>query len=284
MAPGGEGAHLERLLRRDRAIAGAALTTLCALAWLYLLSGAGLGRGAWGMTKLWLFPHNAREPMDAMAMPDMMMSAAQWSLTLWALTLAMWWIMMVAMMTPSAAPAILLYARVREQAFQQVAGARRLASTGAFAAGYLGVWFGFSLAAASLYWGLDRAGLVSAAAMGSQSKWLNAALLTAAGAYQLSPLQNACLSHCRSPASFFAKHWRPGAVGAVRLGALHGAYCVGCCWLLMALLFVGGVMNLAWIAALTLLVLAEKLLPGGRMIARASGLVLLVWAAATLLV
>jgi predicted metal-binding membrane protein len=289
MAASGEGANLERLLRRDRAIAGVALTTLCALAWLYLLSGAGLGRGAWGMTKLWLFPHNARAPMDAMtmpgmAMPDMMMSTPHWSSSLWVLTVAMWWIMMVAMMTPSAAPAILLYARVRRHALQHVGDARPLASTGAFAAGYLGVWFGFSLAAAALYWGLDRTGLVSAAAMSSQSKWLNAALLGAAGAYQLSPLQNACLSHCRSPASFFSKHWRPGAFGAARLGALHGAYCVGCCWLLMALLFVGGVMNLAWIAALTLLVLAEKLLAGGRMIARASGLVLLAWATATLLV
>src|SRR5204862_1353394 len=107
--------------------------------------------------------------------------------------------------------------------------------------------------------------------------------LAAAGLYQLSPLQNACLGHCRAPAAFLSRHWRPGGLGAVRLGMLHGGYCVGCCWILMALLFVGGVMNLAWIAALTLLVLAEKLVPGGRWVARGAGVALLAWGAATIL-
>jgi predicted metal-binding membrane protein len=120
--------------------------------------------------------------------------------------------------------------------------------------------------------------------VGSQSRWLSGAVLAAAGLYQLSPLKNVCLSHCRSPAAFLSRHWRPGALGAVRLGALHGAFCVGCCWMLMALLFVGGVMNLAWIAALTLLVVAEKLVPGGRWVARASGLAMFAWGAATVLV
>jgi predicted metal-binding membrane protein len=120
--------------------------------------------------------------------------------------------------------------------------------------------------------------------MGSRSRWLSAGVLAAAGLYQLSPLQGVCLSHCRSPAAFLSRYWRPGPLGAVRLGVLHGTYCLGCCWLLMALLFVGGVMNLAWIAALTLLVLAEKLLPGGPWVARAAGVALLAWGAATLLV
>ena len=272
---------LERLLRRERTITVAALAVLCALAWGYVLTGAGLGLGAWNMTTLSLFPHKAAQPMSAM--PGMAAQSAGWSLGLWALTIAMWWTMMVAMMAPSAAPTILLYARVRGHAVAQGRAAAGLARTGAFAAGYLLIWLGFSVAAAVLYWGLERAGLVSAATMGSQSKWLSAAVLIAAGLYQLTPLQGVCLSHCRSPAAFLSRHWRPEVAGAVRLGMLHGAYCLGCCWMLMALLFVGGVMNLAWIAALTLLILAEKLVPGGRNVARASGIALLTWGAATVL-
>ena len=165
------------------------------------------------------------------------------------------------------------------------AGARALGwSSGAFTAGYLLVWLGFSLAAAGLQWALQHAEVLSAATMGSQSRWLSAGVLAAAGLYQLSPLQDRCLSHCRSPAAFLSRHWRPGAPGAVRLGAMHGAYCVGCCWLLMGLLFVGGVMNLVWIAALTLLVLAQKLVPGGAWVGRAAGVAMLAWGAATLVV
>jgi predicted metal-binding membrane protein len=110
-----------------------------------------------------------------------------------------------------------------------------------------------------------------------------AALLIAAGLYQLSPLKDACLGRCRSPADFLARNYRPGASGALRLGLLHGAYCVGCCWMLMALLFVGGVMNLIWIAALTLLVAAEKLLPGGNWLARIAGMAMVGWGAMLLL-
>jgi predicted metal-binding membrane protein len=276
-----EAPALERLLRRERTITATALAVLCALAWGYILIGAGLGLSAWNMTSLSLFPHKAAHPMAAM--PGMAMQPAAWSPGAWALTIAMWWTMMVAMMAPSAAPTILLYARVRGHVVAQGQGAAGLARTGAFAAGYVLIWLGFSVAAAVLYWGLERTGLVSAATMGSQSKWLSAAVLTAAGLYQLTPLQGVCLSHCRSPAAFLSRHWRPQVAGAVRLGMLHGAYCLGCCWMLMALLFVGGVMNLAWIAALTLLVLAEKLVPGGRNVARASGIALLGWGAATVL-
>jgi predicted metal-binding membrane protein len=131
------------------------------------------------------------------------------------------------------------------------------------------------------HWTLQRNGLISPAGMASQSRWLSAGVLIGAGLYQLSPFQNLCLSHCRSPAAFLSRHWRPGASGALRLGVLHGAYCVGCCWMLMALLFVGGVMNLAWIAGLTLVVMAEKLLPGGRWIGRAGGMALLAWGVGT---
>jgi predicted metal-binding membrane protein len=206
-------------------------------------------------------------------MPGMEMSGA--------VKLLMWWIMMIAMMTPAAAPAILLYARVHRQVD---AGDRRFAPTAVFAAGYLLTWLGFAVAATMVHWALERTQLFSTAMLGSQSRVLSGALLIGAGLYQFSPLKGACLSHCRAPASFLAQHWRPGVVGALRLGATHGIYCVGCCWMLMALLFVGGVMNIVWIAALAILVLIEKAAPAGGWVARGAGLVLIFWGAATLLV
>ena len=276
----------QRLLRRDRPITLAGLAALCALAWLYVITGAGLGMNAWDMTTLALFPHQHAADMAA-AMPGMDMGTAEpppWRPANWALIVAMWWIMMIAMMSPSAAPTILLYARVHRHALAEGRNQAGLAPTGAFAAGYLLVWLGFSVGAALLHWLLERAGIVSAMAMGSQSRWLSAAILIAAGFYQLSPLKHACLAHCRAPASFLARHWRPRAVGALRLGAMHGAFCVGCCWMLMALLFVGGVMNLVWIAALAFLVLIEKLLPPGIWVGRAAGVALILWGIATILV
>ncbi|HXQ15757.1 MAG TPA: DUF2182 domain-containing protein [Caulobacteraceae bacterium] len=187
-------------------------------------------------------------------------------------------------MTPSAAPAILLYARAYRHAIAQGQVQDGLAPTGAFAAGYLLVWLAFSVAAAALTWALERVGLTSAMMMGSQSRWFSAAILIAAGAYQLSPFKSVCLAHCRAPASFLSRFWRPRASGALRLGAIHGAYCVGCCWLLMALLFVVGVMNLVWIAALAGLVLIEKVVPRGEWVARIVGVVLIGWGVVTLAV
>jgi len=275
----GEPSAVERLLRRERMVTAAGLAVLCALAWGYLSLGAG-------MAPLAPFPSPAAPMADMPGMAGMDMAGttiapAAWDARLWALTIAMWASMMVAMMTPSAAPAVLLYARVHRHAAAQDRG-RGLAPSSVFAAGYLLVWVGFSLAAAAAQWGLDRAGLVSPALMSSESRWLTAGLLVGAGLYQLSPLQAVCLSHCRSPAAFLSRHWRPGPMGTLRLGTLHGAYCVGCCWALMALLFVGGVMNLAWIAGLTLVVLAQKLLPGGVWIGRAAGVALVVWGLAVL--
>lgn len=287
-----QGGALDAVLRRQRWITVAGLALLAVLAWAYLVTGAGLGMSPLEMTQLSLFPHRTAAPaldmggmdMGGMDMPGMEMGAPPaWTPALWALTVAMWWTMMVAMMIPSAAPAILLYGRVHRHA--EAAGrSDGLAPTTAFALGYLLVWLGFSVGAAALQWVATRLDLVSASTMGSQSRWLSAAVLGAAGLYQLSPLQDRCLSHCRSPAGFLSRHWRPGAAGAVLLGMLHGAYCVGCCWLLMGLLFVGGIMNLAWIAALTLLVLAQKVAPGGVWVGRAAGVILLAWAAVTLVV
>ena len=284
MSDSGEPSAVERLLRRERTVTAAGLAVLCALAWIYLSLGAGMAPLAPAPSPaapMADMPGMAGMDMGGMDMGGAASAPAAWDARLWALTVAMWASMMVAMMTPSAAPAVLLYARVHRHAAARDRD-QGLAPSGVFAAGYLLVWTAFSIAAAGAQWGLDRGGLVSSALMSSESRWLTAGLLVGAGLYQLSPLQSVCLSHCRSPAQFFSRHWRPGALGALRLGVLHGAYCVGCCWALMALLFVGGVMNLAWIAGLTLVVLAQKLLPGGVWIGRACGVALVAWGLATL--
>ena len=283
-----EAPALERLLKRERVITLVGLTTLCVLAWLYIVTGGGLGMSAWEMTTLALFPHQqAHDVMPGMLGMDMGAKAAwwmAWGFATWALMIAMWWIMMIAMMTPSAAPTILLYARVHRHALAQGQVQDNRAPTGAFAVGYLLVWLGFAAAAATLQWVLEGAGLLSATGMGSWSRWLSGAILISAGLYQLSPLKNICLAHCRTPTSFLSRHWRPRARGALRLGAMHGAYCVGCCWMLMALLFVGGVMNLAWIAALASLVLIEKALALGHWVGRGVGVALVAWGVTTLVV
>jgi len=291
---------LERLLRRDRVITIAGVVALCLLAWLYIAAGAWLGMNAWEMSRLALLPHQQTAgvtpdmpgmDMPGMDMPGMDMSAMAtateprvWGAANWALMIAMWWVMMIAMMSPSAAPTILLYARVHRHALAQGQIQDKLAPTGVFMAGYLLVWLGFSVAATALHWLLEREAFVSATMMSSQSRWLSAIVLIAAGLYQLSPLKNACLSHCRAPTAFLARHWRPRAVGALRLGALHGAFCVGCCWMLMALLFVGGIMNLVWVAGLAILVLVEKAFPAGQWVGWAAGIALIAWGGATLLV
>jgi predicted metal-binding membrane protein len=159
-----------------------------------------------------------------------------------------------------------------------------MASTAAFAGGYLLVWLGFSVAATLLMWLLERAQVLSVTRMASTGAWLSGGLLIAAGLYQFSPLKNVCLRVCRAPAEFLSRHWRPGTWGALRMGVEHGAFCVGCCWVLMALLFVGGVMNLLWIAILAVLVLAEKLAPHGLWVSRVCGAVLVAWGVATLAV
>jgi predicted metal-binding membrane protein len=280
-----EAPAFERLLKRNRIITLTGLAVLCALAWIYIVTGAGLGMSAWQMTTLAAFPHQqAHHMMPDMEMGTMVPGRTAWGFDTWALVIAMWWIMMIAMMTPSAAPAILLFARVQRHALAQGQAQDKLGPTGAFAAGYMLVWLAFAVAATVLHWALERTGLVSAMMMGSQSRWLSGTVLIAAGLYQLSPIKNFCLAHCRTPASFLSRYWRPHTLGALRLGAMHGAYCVGCCWMLMALLFAGGVMNLIWIAALAILVLIEKAMPLGPWVARGAGVAVISWGIATLVV
>jgi len=188
-----------------------------------------------------------------------MMALRAWSARDFWLMFLMWAVMMVGMMLPSAAPMLLVYAAVVRKAERQGAV---LAPTAVFAAGYLLAWTLFSLAATLAQWGLEEAALLSPM-MVATSPLLGGLLLIGAGLYQLTPWKDACLQHCRSPVGFIAEHWRPGVAGALRMGMQHGLYCLGCCWVLMGLLFFGGVMNLLWIAAITLFVLLEKVLPGG---------------------
>jgi predicted metal-binding membrane protein len=230
-----------RFLRHQRAILAGGIALLVGLSWWFVATGAG---------------------MDS-AMPASAMRPA------FAALLVMWWVMMAAMMLPSALPAVLLYARVRDQR----QGTATIASTWVFVLGYLAVWLAFSIAAASLQW------LAAGPSMTLPDRSLASAVLIAAGLYQLSPLKQACLRECRSPAQILSRHWRPGATGALRLGMFHGAYCVACCWLLMALLFVVGVMNLLWVVALTIIIAVEKIMPRGALLGRAVGVAFIIWGA-----
>ena len=241
----------ERLVAKDQTVTVAGLVVLTLLAWFWVLIGAGTGMSTIAMTTF-EFPPPAR---DGMIMA--------WSLAYAAIMLMMWWIMMIAMMIPSAAPMILLYARVARHAQRRGQMQAGTLPTSAFVGGYLASWFGFSVLATAAQWALERAGVLHQMLMWSTSTTLTGLLLIAAGLYQLTPLKTACLEHCRSPATYLSQHWRDGQWGAFRMGLSHGTYCLGCCVALMALLFAGGVMNLVWIAGLAVFVLIEKLAPRG---------------------
>ena len=237
-------------LQSDRRIALGGLAAVVVLAWFYLW------RSAAGMD-------HATMAMGAMPRADDPGALA--------LTFVMWTVMMTGMMLPSAAPAILLYGTlVRKN------GARGAVLPGVwiFAGAYLLVWAAFSAAATLLQAALEKASLMTPA-MTLASAGLSAAALIAASLYQLTPLKQACLSKCRNPLQFFMMRWRAGPGGAFRMGLEHGAYCLGCCWALMLLLFVAGVMNLAWVALIAAFIFAEKLLPRGRLISHAAGAMLI---------
>jgi predicted metal-binding membrane protein len=257
-------AALEMVLRRDRIIVATALAVLAALAWGYLLwLAADMDMGGMDMSGFRMIPAG---------LGIMAPAHAPWRAIEFGFVFAMWAVMMVGMMTPSAAPMILMYARVGRQA--QVTGTP-LAATGWFIAGYILAWTGFSLVATIVQWSLERAALLDAT-MASAGGALGGIVLIAAGAYQWTPLKDVCLAQCQTPLLFLMRHggFRRDVPGCLLLGLRHGAYCVGCCWVLMALLFVGGVMNVLWIALLALLVLLEKLTSIGRLIARFAGIAL----------
>jgi predicted metal-binding membrane protein len=256
-----------RLARRDTLVVGASLAIVTALSWWYILRlAADMNMGAMDMRGMRMVSSGFRMVMAPAREP--------WTMGEFALMFAMWAVMMIGMMTPSASPLVLLYARVGRQAASE---GKAFAATGWFAAGYLFSWVLFSLAATASQWLLERAAVLSPAVM-TVSRPAGAIVLIAAGVYQWSSLKNACLTHCQSPLVFLQHHggFRRTASGSFTLGLHHGLYCVGCCWTLMALLFVGGVMNVAWIAGLAILVLLEKVTPFGRTIARVAGVALVI--------
>jgi predicted metal-binding membrane protein len=255
---------LSRVLRHDRAVVLSSLSFVVLLAWAYLMLGAGIDM----------------EMMD-MGGGKMMAMLPEWSPGYGLVVFAMWAVMMVAMMLPSAAPVTLLVASLARK--RREAGTALGPTAGPFTTGYLAVWFGIGAVATLLQWGLDELGLLSDT-MALASTVIAGGLLVLAGIYQWTPLKEACLRHCRSPLHFLLHHWRDGALGAFVIGVRHGFFCLGCCWMLMALLFVGGIMNLAWIAGIALLVLIEKTLPLGGWTERAAGVVLMVWGIATLII
>lgn len=252
---------LESVIRRDRLVLVAGLIAVVALAWGWLLLGAGMSMDAFEMTAR---PY---------AVDGMVMKPAVWTLPYAALMFTMWWVMMLAMMLPSAAPMLLLFARVNRK--DKVAGGS-LVPTGFFAVGYLIAWGVFSAVAVGLQWSLEHAELLSPM-MVTTSHWLGAGILIAAGLWQLTPIKTMCLRHCRSPLGFLITSWQTGRWGALRMGLEHGVFCLGCCWFLMTLLFFGGVMNLYWIVGLAAFVLLEKTIPIGHWLGRVAGILLVVW-------
>ena len=235
----------------DKVFVIAGLTGVAACAWAYLIPAS-------------------MDMYGRMDGPAAWMMETTWDARYLLLVFLMWSVMMVAMMLPSALPTILIFHRAARNDSNIRSPSRRMF---AFTSGYMLAWFGFSSGATLLQWGLAETALLSPM-MTSASPWLGGTILIVAGIYQWTPLKRACLRHCRSPLSFLMEHWRPGMPGALRLGLRHGLYCVGCCWALMLLLFVGGVMSLLWIGAITGFVLMEKLAPVGGQGGRLSGMAL----------
>jgi predicted metal-binding membrane protein len=247
---------LETIFQRERLIISGCLVAMVLAAWIYLLH-----------MKM-AMPGMDMSRMDMPGMPGMVMPQLdKWGVTTILLLFVMWAVMMVAMMVPSAAPMILAFLRVNQS---RRMNARPFVPVGIFVGGYLAAWTGYSAVATLAQWRLHESALLSST-MAATSPALSGGVLLAAGVFQWTPLKRACLANCRSPLSFLMSEWREGAAGAFVMGLRHGAYCVGCCWVLMALLFVAGVMNLLWVAVISLFVMAEKIVPRGELIARIGG-------------
>lgn len=249
------------VLRRDRAVVATCLFAIVVLAWAYLFwLAADMDMGGMDMTGFRMIPAGRGLMMPVIT---------PWQPIEFAFVFVMWAVMMVGMMTPSAAPLILIYARVGRQAAAQH---QPFAASAWLAGGYLLAWVAFSFVATLAQWGIEREGWLTPE-MASASGMFGGLTLIAAGLYQWTPLKDACLQQCQFPLQFVQRHggFRGDAIGSLALGSRHGITCVGCCWMLMALLFVGGVMNVLWIALMMVFVLVEKLVPAGRLISRASG-------------
>ena len=247
---------LEQVFKRDRVVVIAGVLAVAAIAWGYTIYVAQSNAGI------------------SMSMGMAAGNTRDWSGVDFSLMFVMWAVMMVAMMVPSAAPMILLFATVNRKRRER---SGPFVSTGVFLSGYVVVWTVFAAVATLGNWGLHQASLLTSMMGESSNGYFGGGLLLAAGIFQWSRLKYVCLTQCRSPLSFLMSDWREGTAGAFKMGLQHGRYCLGCCWVLMALLFVLGVMNLVWIAALAAFVLAEKVAPGGDKVSRVTGVLLVAW-------
>ena len=247
---------LEYILKRDRFIVIGGMVIISLLCWWYII---------------YLYRQMVQMNMDSpfFAMP----MTAHWAGSDFILMFLMWMIMMIAMMTPSVAPLILIFARVNRQRRQQQ---NPYIKTAYLFTGYFLVWTGFSLVATLLQWALQQVSLLSPE-MITTSKILSGIILIAAGVFQFTPLKNKCLSNCRSPLEFIYRNWKEGKKGAIRMGIQNGIYCVGCCWVLMILLFVTGIMNLLWVALIAVFVLIEKIAAKPKWVSYISGVVLIIY-------
>jgi predicted metal-binding membrane protein len=246
------------LSRRDRVLILICVIVVTVLAWAYLVH---IGQQM----------RSATENEKAMVAMGMAMDKP-WAIADFLFTFVMWMVMMVGMMSPAAAPMLLLFAAGQSKRTK----GRALAAITMFAMGYVSIWAGFSASAALAQWSLHQAAMLSAA-MAASSPRLGAAILIAAGIYQLTSWKDRCLIRCRSPLGFLITNWGDGTLGAVRMGLRHGVYCLGCCWALMCVLFAVGVMNLLWVAGLTGLVLVEKIGPQNGVVTRLGGAALILF-------
>ena len=246
----------ENILRKDRLIIISALFIISLLAWLYII---------------YLYRQMTVMNMDALffAMP----MTPSWTMTDFTLLFLMWLVMMIAMMTPAVAPLILIFATVNRQRKQQN---RPFVNTAYLMTGYFLVWAAFSLAATSLQWLLQQISLLNPE-MKTTSKILGSVILMATGIFQFTTLKHSCLQYCRTPIEFVHRHWKEGKQGALRMGIQNGFYCLGCCWMLMVLLFVAGIMNLLWVAVIALFVLIEKISSRTKWISYVAGVVLILY-------
>ncbi|MDP9230874.1 MAG: DUF2182 domain-containing protein [Bacteroidota bacterium] len=245
---------MEYILRKDRFIVVSGLFVMCILAWLYII---------------YLYKQMVHMNMEALffAMP----MTPSWTALDFMLLFFMWFVMMIAMMTPSVSPLILIFAMVNRQHKELK---NPFVPTGYLLAGYFLIWAGFSLFTTALQWLLQHISLLSPE-METTNKTLGGIILLAAGIFQFTALKQRCLNYCRTPIDFIHRNWKEGKRGALLMGMENGMYCLGCCWILMILLFVSGIMNLLWIVLIALFVLIEKVLPKVKWVSFIAGAVLI---------
>jgi predicted metal-binding membrane protein len=228
----------EHVLKKDRFIVLTALFLICVLSWLYII-----------------YLYEQMYPMNMNALLFAMPMTPHWSSTDFVLLFLMWFVMMIAMMTPSVTPLVLIFTSINRKRRQQQ---NPCVPSGYLLGGYFLAWAAFSLFATLLQWLLQQVSLLNPE-MVTTNKLVGGIILITAGIFQFTPLKNTCLRSCRSPIGFIHQHWKDGRDGALRMGIQNGIYCLGCCWILMLLLFVSGIMNILWIAIISLFVVIEKI-------------------------